>query len=307
MSASAGTCPVCGAARRFDGPAGQCPACLLRLAAGAPPPPTTTDLPDSWRPMDCDDFVVEERLGEGPRGVVYRAEQPGIGRPVALKCFTAGEEGWQAQLAAAADRLGAVEHPALAPVFAVGVNCGRPYVMLPLAAGGNLHRQLAGEPPPAELVARLGAVLARAVAAAHQAGLVHGRLTPANVLFDAAGFPALSDFVCAGLPCAEGAGNGADLEFLAPETGTGTGATRAADIYSLGALLRLVLRHVRPTAEDEELVSALQAVARHCLDPAPAKRPASAAEVAAALEFWLHPVPVRPPPSARPGDTVAWA
>lgn len=306
MSASAGPCPVCGTPRRCDGPAGQCPACLLRLAAGAPPLPSTTDLPGSWRPMDCDDFVVGERIGEGPRGVVYRAEQPGIGRSVALKCFTAGER-WQAELAAAADRLGAVGHPALAPVFAVGLNCGRPYVMLPLAAGGNLHRQLAEGPPHVALAVRLGAVLARAVEAAHRAGLVHGRLTPANVLFDAAGFPVLSDFVCAGLPCAEAAGNAAEREFLAPEQLAGHAVTPAVDIYSLGALLRLVLRHIRPAAVDAERVAALQTVARHCLDPAPAKRPASVAEVAAALEFWLQPVPFQPPPSAGPGDTVAWA
>lgn len=306
MSASAGPCPVCGTPRRFEGPAGQCPACLLRLAAGAPPPPSTTGPADAWRPMDCDDFVVGERLGEGPRGVVYRAMQPGIGRPVALKFFPAGGR-WQAELAAAADRLGAVEHPALAPVFAVGRNCGRPYVMTPLAAGGNLLRQLADGPPPAALVVRLGAVLARAVAAAHRAGLAHGRLTPANVLFDAAGFPTLSDFVCAGLPCAGEAWNDTDLEFLAPERRAGHAASAAADIYSLGALLRLVLRRVHAAAADAELVAALQAVARHCLESSPENRPAAATEVAAALEFWLHPVPVNSPPPVRPGDTVAWA
>ncbi|MFN0067059.1 MAG: protein kinase domain-containing protein [Limisphaerales bacterium] len=288
MPASAvAACPVCGTPRHPGVLGGQCPRCVLHGtvngAFGNAPPPDAA----GWVPEDFGDFIIEECVGRGPRGVVYRGLQPSILRPVALKFFDAPPERAE-HLIAAADCLGSADHPALAPVFCAGAHRGRPYLVMPFAAGGNLRRQLAGEPPSAILVARLVAVLARAVAAAHRAGLTHSRLTPENVVFDEAGYPTVTDFVAAGLPEPGGAAaRPADAEFLAPEAATASAAGPAADVFSLGAILRLCLQPVRSTDDAPEFGSGLRAVAGHCLEPDPAARPPTAAALAETLELWL--------------------
>lgn len=310
MSAPAvAVCSACGTPRRRAGPAGQCPVCLMRLAGvglGSDlPPPREKAGGQAWEPADFGDFIIEACLGRGPRGVVYRGVQPSIGRPVALKFFHADPARAEG-LIAAADRLGAADHPALAPVFCAGTHRERPFLAMPLAAG-NLRQQLAGGPPAAALVARLVAVLARAVAAAHRIGLTHSRLTPENIVFDEAGFPAITDFVCAAIPEPGGlAARPADAEFLAPEVAAGPGARPSADVFSLGAILRLCLRFV-PASEDElHLGAGLQAVASHCLASEPASRPASAERLAETLELWLEQPGAPPADTAAPDATPLW-
>lgn len=310
MSAPAvAVCPVCGTPQRRAGPAGQCPVCLLRLAGAG----LGSDLPApgerpgdaAWEPADFGDFIIEACLGRGPRGVVYRGLQPSIGRPVALKFFDAHPARAE-QLIAAADRLGAADHPALAPVFCAGTHRDRPFLAMPLAAG-NLRQQLAGEPPPPALAARLVAVLARAVAAAHRIGLTHARLTPENIVFDEAGYPTITDFACATLPEPRGlAARPADAEFLAPEVAAGPGVAPPADVFSLGAILRLCLRFGPASEAELQLGAGLQAVASHCLAAEPASRPASAEALAETLELWLDQPGAPPWEMAAPDATPAW-
>lgn len=307
MSAPAvADCPVCGTPRHPGVLGGQCPRCVLQgtlAEAGGNAPPADEA---SWEPDDFGDFIIEARLGRGPRGVVYRGLQPSIGRPVALKFFDAPPDR-APRLIAAADRLGSADHPALAPVFSAGTHRGRPFIAMPFAAGGNLRRQLEEAVPSPALAARLVAVLARAVAAAHRVGVRHARLTPENVVFDEAGYPAVTDFVSAGLPEPGGqAARPADAEFLAPEAADAAAAAPTADVFSLGAILRLCLQHAR-TADDElELGSGLLAVAGHCLEPDPAARPPTAAALAETLELWLEQPETPPADPAAEDATPVW-
>src|SRR5262245_44269735 len=118
-------------------------------------------------------------------GVVFKALDVALNRVVALKMILAGPGAGGKQLArfrAEAEALARLQHPHIVQVFASGWHDGQPYFALEFVAGGSLDRRLGGEPQPPRDAARLVLLLARAVHAAHRAGLVHRDLKPANVL-----------------------------------------------------------------------------------------------------------------------------
>src|SRR5215471_18302373 len=127
-------------------------------------------------------------LGRGGMGVVYRARQLRLDRTVALKMILAGGHAGPLELerfrreAEAAARLA---HPNIVQVYEVGEHQGLPFFSLECVEGGSLAARLDGTPWPATASAGLVEVLARAVQAAHEKGIVHRDLTPGNVLLTA--------------------------------------------------------------------------------------------------------------------------
>jgi serine/threonine protein kinase/tetratricopeptide (TPR) repeat protein len=130
------------------------------------------------------DRLVE--LGRGGGGVVYRAHQRGLNRPVAVKvlastaaCSAARTARFRAEALLAAR----LQHPNIVQVFEVGtLDDGRPFFVMEYVKGGSLASHVTGNPQPANDAARLIATVARAVHHAHQAGIVHRDLKPANIL-----------------------------------------------------------------------------------------------------------------------------
>ena len=135
-------------------------------------------------------YVVVEVLGRGGAGIVYLANHCGLGRPVAIKMLLAGrfaqlrdlDRFWRE-----AKSLAALRHANIVQVYDLGSYEGRPYFSMEFLEGGTLAKRLAANPQPARQAARLVATLADAIHAAHQDGIIHRDLTPANVLFAADG------------------------------------------------------------------------------------------------------------------------
>jgi Protein kinase domain/Domain of unknown function (DUF4440) len=199
---------------------------------------------------------IEAVAGRGGMGVVYRATELSLGRPVALKLLTperAGDQAFRDRFQRESRMAAAIDHPNVIPVYAAGEHDGSLYLVMRYVGGTDLHALLrergALEP---ELAAELVAQVASALDAAHAAGLVHRDVKPANVLL--AGHHAyLSDFGLTRL-----AGSDTELtksgqwigtvEYCSPEQLRGERTDARADVYSLGCVLYAALTGGPPFA-----------------------------------------------------------
>jgi serine/threonine-protein kinase len=142
-------------------------------------------------------YEIEEILGRGGMGVVFRAKHLKLNRVVALKAAVAGayasrreRERFQRE----AEAVARLRHPNVVQIHDVGDAGGQPFFTMEFLEGGSLAQKLAGAPQPALQAAQLVETLAGAVQAAHASGIVHRDLKPANVLLTNEGSPKISDF-----------------------------------------------------------------------------------------------------------------
>jgi WD40 repeat protein len=208
-----------------------------------------------------DGYQIEAELGRGGMGVVYRACDRKLKRPVALKMILAGAHAdptEQARFRAEAEAVARLQHPNIVQIHEIGEQDGHPYLALEFVEGGTLARRLSGTPLPVSQATQLVEILARAVHAAHLRGVVHRDLKPGNILLapalgaepDREGLdlaqwiPKITDFGLAKRLDAEAAHSehGAILgtpSYMAPEQAAGRTAEmgQGTDVYALGAIL----------------------------------------------------------------------
>src|SRR5262249_40810664 len=135
--------------------------------------------------------------GRGGMGVVYLARQVQLDRHVALKMILGGghaSEQARARFRAEARAVASLQHPNILAVYDFGEFAGNLYLAMEFCPGGNLAERLGQQPLELEEAARLVSVLARALAHAHERGIIHRDVKPGNVLFSAAAVPKLTDF-----------------------------------------------------------------------------------------------------------------
>jgi WD40 repeat protein/tRNA A-37 threonylcarbamoyl transferase component Bud32 len=284
------------------------------------------------------DYELLEELGRGGMGVVYKARQSKLNRLVALKMILAGEYAGERDIArfrTEAEAVARFQHPNIVQIFEVGEHDGHPYFSLEFVDGGSLAQKLDGTPLPPQQAARLVETLARAMHAAHQAGVVHRDLKPANVLLTADGTPKITDFGLAKKLDADtgqtqsGAIMGTP-SYMAPEQAGGKSNEigPAADTYALGAILYECLTGRPPFKASTPLDTVLQVVSDEpapprklqsktprdleticlkCLQKAPGKRYATAADLAEDLRRFQAQEPIQARPVGRLERGVKWA
>ncbi len=193
-------------------------------------------------------YDAVELLGYGSGGEVWLARDRATGTPVALKRLRPGADlGARHRLRREAAALAGVDHPHVVRLRTVVGDGDGLVLVLDLASGGSLARLLATRRrlQPGEVVT-LAVPLAQALAAVHVQGLVHGDVTPANVLFDGDGRPLLSDLGVARLL---GAGPGAPhgtRGFLDPAVLAGATPGPASDVHGLAATCLAALSGTAP-------------------------------------------------------------
>src|SRR5262245_31569207 len=187
-----------------DAPEGLCSACLVRLAfPGDQSAPALSGADSNGRRAATGfvfgDFEVQQEIARGGMGVVYRARQISLNRPVALKVILVGRWASEAQIErfqTEAEAAAKLNHPNIVPVHELGEVGGQHYLSMPLIEGGNLAARLdelrtdSTNRRSVEVVMKV----ARAVNYAHEHCILHRDLKPTNVLLDLAGEPHVTDF-----------------------------------------------------------------------------------------------------------------
>ncbi|MGY5310527.1 protein kinase domain-containing protein [Nocardia gipuzkoensis] len=198
---------------------------------------------DTVTELSAAGFADAEEIGRGGFGVVYRCTEVALDRTVAVKVLTGeledNRERFFREQRAMARLTG---HPNFVGVLYVGeTETGRPYLVMQYHRRGSLDARIRSHGPlSVEEVLRLGVKLAGALEVAHQAGVLHRDVKPANVLLTDYGEPALTDFgiahIAGGFETATGTITGSPA-FTAPEVLGGDGPSRVSDVYGLGATL----------------------------------------------------------------------
>ena len=311
-------CPTCAAEFPADAAEGLCPKCLGRLAFSG------GEIPELRR---LGDYELLEEIARGGMGVVYRARQLSLNRIVAVKVVLSGPfaspefiRRFQTEAEAAA----ALRHPNIVAVHEVGERHGTHFLSMEFVEGQNFSKLVREQPLPARRAANYLRTIALAVQHAHERGVLHRDLKPSNILLDVFDQPRVTDFGLAKLSHhdAELTLPGAVLgspNFIPPEQAAGKFSEIAApaDVYSLGAVLYQLLTG-RPPFQGETLHEILrqvqsaepvpphklnpsvpldlQTICLKCLQKEPARRYATARELADDLDFFLAGKPIRARP-----------
>ena len=227
---------------------------------------------------DVPGFRVDEEIGRGGMGVVYRGAHKRLNRPVAIKMVLAGglaDPRVTQRFLFEAEVLARVAHPRVVRVYEVNMyraptGVSVPYLAMELLDGGTLYDITKGPRLPFAASAELVAGLARAAHAAHVQGIVHRDIKPANLLRAKDGPFKLADFGLAKLTAGVGeglTGTGTVVgtpSYMAPEQAKGApDIGPAADTYSLGAVLYELLAGRPPFSGSGDAMSVLMKVIHH--------------------------------------------
>ncbi len=264
-------------------------------------------------------------LGRGGQGVVYLADDPELGREVAIKCLTHRTRD-PARLLNEARNVARLDHPGIVGLFEIELDHQPPYLVYQFAPGVPLTTLRDGaEPLPAKRVVDIMIKALDAVSYAHQKGILHRDLSPANVLVDEADNARILDF---GISVALSDSTGAvtlngTANYLAPEILAEKPAGPPSDIFSLSVVMHELLtgrrlfhadnpmaviykilneRILPPSMVRKGIDSALEAIVMKGLEKDPEQRFQSAAAMRDALRDYLAPTAAAAPDNESGSD-----
>ncbi|HRW20272.1 MAG TPA: serine/threonine-protein kinase, partial [Dermatophilaceae bacterium] len=253
-------------------------------------------------------YELTELVATGGMGDVWAAVDSVLGRTVAVKVMrprTTDEGAFAERFRDEARHTAALSHPNIAAVYDYGEDAGTAYLVMELVVGEPLSAVIARGPIDPERSRRILGQCALALASAHDAGVVHRDVKPANILLTREGRVKLTDFGIA--RATDGAGHTRTGEvmgtpqYLAPEQAMGKPVTGATDLYALGVVGHEMLTGARPFDSGSPVVTALahinepppelpewvgeplRSAIEQCLAKEPSDRPRNAAALAEQL------------------------
>jgi serine/threonine protein kinase len=197
-------------------------------------------------------YRIESEIGRGGMGVVYRAVDVKLGRPVAIKVLSAeatGDAERNQRFVREAQSASALNHPNIVTIYEIGEDAGTTFIAMELVEGTALDRLLVNERLPVVTVVDYALQIAAALKAAHGRGIVHRDIKPANIVITQDGRAKVLDFGLAKL--VELSPTDSTLTdvvtrpgtimgtaaYMSPEQAEGRTVTAQSDIFSFGAVL----------------------------------------------------------------------
>ncbi|HWC99537.1 MAG TPA: protein kinase [Candidatus Sulfopaludibacter sp.] len=275
--------------------------------------PTATLLAEG---AELGQYRIESRIGAGGMGVVFRAHDNKLSRPVAIKFLSdelvdaAARRRFQRE----AQMASSLNHPHILTVYDVGEILGRQYLVTEFVDGGTLQSWVQRQPRSWEDVVDLLTGAADGLAMAHQAGILHRDIKPTNILVTESGYAKLADFglakleddrsLAGGVPVEDRTRKGAlvgTIPYMSPEQASGMKLDSRSDIFSFGVVLYEMLAgrrpfqaatnlqllqeviHGKPAPLSSGLPEPLRALVMKALEKNPADRHSSMREVVTGL------------------------
>jgi serine/threonine protein kinase/tetratricopeptide (TPR) repeat protein len=263
-------------------------------------------------------YRILDHLGSGGMGAVYRAEDTTLHRTVALKFVTesvAHSPKVYERLRREACTASALNHPNICTIYEVAEDDGETFIAMEYVEGRTLAELIRQGPLPIQTILRYGCQITSALAHAHEKGVVHGDLKPANIIVTPIGEAKILDFGLARrnsptefdrqtleTVSETGPGLGGTLPYMAPEQIEGSDASERTDIWSFGIVLYEMLTGTRPFRGDslfllcnsilrdaprplpDGVLPGLSTMISRCLEKEPERRYRRAGEARAALE-----------------------
>jgi eukaryotic-like serine/threonine-protein kinase len=270
-------------------------------------------------------YTLGSVIAAGGMGVVWEATDEVLQRAVAVKIMRApgpDDEAFLERFRDEARGSASLHHPNIAAVFDYGEEDGTAYLVMELVPGRTVSELIHAHPDgmPADDVRSILGQAALALSVAHEAGMVHRDVKPANIIVTPVGQAKLTDFGIARL----GAGSGHTItgevlgtpDYISPEQALGEPATAASDVYSLGVVAHEMLTGRKPFDMGTPVATALaqvndpppdlpdtvpadlRAIVVASLAKSPGDRPADARTVAEATGVPLGALPAASPPPA---------
>jgi serine/threonine protein kinase len=220
-------------------------------------------------------YRIIDQIGEGGMARVYRADQPSMGRTVAIKMLLAERSG-DATLRARFQReirvIASLEHPSILPVYDTGEYDEMLYIVMRYVTGGSLYDEIERtgyQGLPLDFIDQVVMRVAAGLDLAHRRGVIHRDVKPRNVLLDEDGLPYLADFgiskVAEGTMDITQQGVVGTAAYIAPELIQSPDVTPLVDVYALAVTLFQMLVGRVPFERE----SGIQTILSHASDPIP--------------------------------------
>ncbi|WP_076264154.1 serine/threonine-protein kinase [Intrasporangium flavum] len=277
-------------------------------------------------------YTLDTSIASGGMGDVWEATDTVLERPVAVKVLRPADPDDTTFIDRFRDEArgsAGLHHPNIAAVYDYGEEDDVAYIVMELVPGrtlGELIRESDGGMAPDDVRSILGQA-ALALSAAHEAGVVHRDVKPANIIVTGEGQAKLTDFGIARIGDGSGHTRAGEVlgtpDYISPEQALGEPATAASDIYSLGVVAHEMMTGLKPFDMGTPVATALaqvndpppplpdtvpedlRGIVGACLAKTAAERPHAASEVAAAVGMPLGALPGVTPAPLGSSDATA--